>query len=93
MISHYHDLTFDKLFEFRNLSALKFEEAEELEPDPKERIMTVSKFTVELVLKQASEAFGEIKSRKQQKLDKDACLLSGDSEGKDKIFASPDVSA
>jgi len=55
--------------------------------------MTVSRFTVEFVLKQASGAFGDKKRREQPQLDKDTCLLSGDSEGKDKIFASPDVSA
>ena len=53
--------------------------------------MVVSKITVELVLKQASGAFGDKKGREQQQLYKDACLLSGDSEGKDKIFVSPDV--
>jgi len=93
LISHHQDLTFDSFFEFQDLSVLRVEETEELEPDPKERTMTVSKFTVELVLKQASDAFGDIKSREQQQLDKDACLLSGDSGGKDKIFTSPDVSA
>jgi hypothetical protein len=93
MINQHQDLTFDNLFEFRVLSALKFEEAEELEPGPKKRTMKVSKFAVELLLKQASGTFGDINNREQQQLDKDACLLSGDSEGKDKIFASPDLSA